>query len=45
MKVDLDGIKDRVLSLPVSPGNYFGITAVDDKVYYTSMSNQAEELR
>ena len=41
VKVDLDGIKDRVLSLPVSPGNYFGITAVDDKVYYTSMSRSS----
>lgn len=37
VKIDLDGIKDRVLSLPVSPGNYYGVTAVDDKVYYNSI--------
>ena len=41
VKVDLDGIKDRVLSLPVSAGNYYGVTAVDDKVYYTAMSRSS----
>lgn len=39
IKVDLDGIQDRVLSLPVSPANYYGVTAVDDKVYYTAYSS------
>lgn len=39
VKIDLDGIQDRVLSLPVSPGNYYGVTAVDDKVYYNTSSS------
>ncbi len=38
VKVDLDGIQDRVLSLPVSAGNYYGITGVGDKIYYTTRS-------
>ena len=47
MKVDLDGIQDRVLSLPVSAGNYYGVTAVDDKVYYyaSSSSNRGSTMK
>lgn len=33
-KIDLDGIVDRVIGLPVSPSGYFGITAIGNKVYY-----------
>lgn len=33
-KIDLDGIQDRVISLPVRASNYYNITALDDKVYY-----------
>lgn len=42
VKIDLDGIQDRVLSLPVAPGNYYGVTAVNNKVYY-NMSNLASK--
>ncbi len=34
IKVDLDGIKDRLIALPIESGNYWNITAIDDKVYY-----------
>ncbi|MDH4197086.1 MAG: PDZ domain-containing protein [Candidatus Aminicenantes bacterium] len=34
VKVDPDGLKDRILSLPVEVANYRGITSVGDKVYY-----------
>jgi len=34
IKIDLDGIKNRIAVLPVNTGNYYGITAVDDKIYY-----------
>ncbi|HNC25183.1 MAG TPA: DPP IV N-terminal domain-containing protein, partial [Opitutaceae bacterium] len=34
VKVDLDGLADRVLSLPVTPSNYSSIRMVGDKVYY-----------
>jgi tricorn protease len=33
-KVDPDGIQNRIISLPVTPSNYFGVTAVEDKIYY-----------
>jgi tricorn protease len=34
VKIDIDGIQGRILSLPVKPGSYYGIHAVGDKVYY-----------
>ncbi len=34
VKVDEDGIKDRLIGLPVKAANYDTITAVGDKVYY-----------
>ena len=39
VKIDLDGIKERVISLPVSPSNYYGVTAIDNKVYYLAISS------
>ncbi len=34
VKVDLDGLRDRVIGLPIEPANYDSIHAVGDKVYY-----------
>ncbi len=34
LKVDVDGIKDRVLSLPVAPSNYLQLRSVGGAVYY-----------
>ena len=34
VKVDEDGIRDRLIGLPVTPGNYENIHSVGDKVYY-----------
>ncbi|MBS0663370.1 MAG: PD40 domain-containing protein [Verrucomicrobia bacterium] len=34
VKVDLDGLADRVIGLPVTPSNYSSIRMVGDKVYY-----------
>jgi tricorn protease len=34
VKVDEDGIKDRLIGLPVTPSNYDTIQVVGDKVYY-----------
>jgi tricorn protease len=40
-KIDIEGIQDRVVALPVSAGNYYGVSAVDDVVYYLSNSTKA----
>ena len=34
VKIDFDGITDRVLKLDIKPGNYWNITAIDNSVYY-----------
>ena len=34
VKVDLDGIRERITSLPISNGNYFGLTVTNDMIYY-----------
>ncbi len=46
VKIDIDGIQNRIESLPVAVGNYFGIQSVNDKVYYTSgMSAKMYDLK
>lgn len=34
VKVDLDGLADRVISLPVAPSNYSGLRMIGEKIYY-----------
>jgi len=34
VKVDLDGVKDRIAVLPISVSNYYHLTSVDDHLYY-----------
>ena len=41
VKVDEDGIKDRLIVIPVKPSNYGTITAVGDKVYYMRTDSNA----
>ncbi|MFP4367655.1 MAG: protease, partial [Bacteroidales bacterium] len=41
IKVDTDGISDRIISLPVNASNYFGVTAVEDRIYYNERSSGA----
>ncbi|MFZ1423544.1 MAG: S41 family peptidase [Saprospiraceae bacterium] len=36
--IDFDGIVDRVIEIPGSPGNYFGVEAIGDKIYYFKSS-------
>ncbi len=40
-KIDIDGIKNRIVSLPVNPGYYWNICAVDNKIYYNHTTNGA----
>ncbi len=39
MKVDIAGISKRIISLPVKAGNYYNVRAIDDKIYYITMSS------
>jgi tricorn protease len=40
IKVDLDGIRDRVISLPVQPGNYRNLVSAGDKLFYNVSSDK-----
>ncbi len=39
VRIDFDGINDRIVSLPVRPGNYGNLQTVGDKVFYTVLSS------
>ena len=39
VKIDFDGIGDRVLSLPVHASNYFNPNCIDGKVYYSEFKD------
>ena len=41
VKVDLDGLKDRLIGLPIEASNYGNIHMVGDKVYYVRVSSSA----
>lgn len=34
VKIDIEGLNDRVAALPINPSNYFNITTAADKIYY-----------
>ncbi|MBN1107124.1 MAG: PD40 domain-containing protein, partial [Bacteroidales bacterium] len=34
IRIDFDGITERILSLPVKPGNYNNLQSTGDKIYY-----------
>ncbi|MDW3226535.1 MAG: PDZ domain-containing protein [Acidobacteriota bacterium] len=38
VKVDLEGLKDRLIGLPVEAANYGGLASVGDKVFYLKFS-------
>ena len=41
LKIDLDGITDRVISLPVQPANYNNLRSVGDKLFYNMNSRSS----
>jgi tricorn protease len=43
-KVDLEGIGDRILSLPIEPGNYGSIYCKGDNVYYLKFGDNDTHL-
>lgn len=43
IKVDLDGIVQRILALGTTPSNYFGLASVDDKLYYMKINSSDQQ--
>lgn len=38
--IDVEGIQQRILEIPVSAANYWNIYSVDDKIYYNTADDQ-----
>ncbi|HWZ95810.1 MAG TPA: PDZ domain-containing protein, partial [Opitutaceae bacterium] len=43
VKVDADGLKDRVIGLPITPANYGSIQSVDDKIFYLRQTDNNDD--
>ncbi|HJW30209.1 MAG TPA: PDZ domain-containing protein, partial [Saprospiraceae bacterium] len=39
--IDLDGLQDRIVALPIDNGNYYGLKTADDAVYYLTNSTSS----
>lgn len=37
IKIDLEGLENRVVALPIEPGNYFGLSAASGKIFYVKL--------
>jgi tricorn protease len=40
VRIDFEGLPDRIIQVPVEPGNYFGLSAVTGKLHWLSSSNR-----
>jgi len=45
VKVDAEGLKDRLIQLPVDPSNYGNLASVGDKIFYQKFSAGALSLK
>ncbi len=45
MKVDPEGLMDRIIGVPVSPSNYYSVTCVDDKLYYNESKQGGDGMK
>ena len=43
VKVDIDGLKDRIVGLPIKASGYSHLTSVDDKLYYNRKGSADEK--
>ena len=40
VKIDLEGIQQRIIEIPVEAGNYGNLWSVDDKIYYNTFNDK-----
>ena len=43
IKIDFDGIQQRIVALPIKAGNYWSLNPVDDKIYYMFSSSEEQD--
>jgi len=37
LEIDIEGLEDRILGLPIGSGTFFGLTALEDKILYADI--------
>lgn len=42
IKIDFDGIQNRIVVFPIEPANYFNLTSAEDKLYYQKRKQGSE---
>ncbi len=40
VKIDVEGIQQRIIEIPVEAGNYMNIWSVEDKIYYNTINDK-----
>jgi tricorn protease len=45
VKIDFDGIIDRIIALPVDAGYYYNLTALENTVYYCMQNSSTEKSK
>ncbi len=40
VKIDLEGIQQRIIEIPVEAGNYWNLWSVEDKIYYNTANDK-----
>jgi tricorn protease len=44
IKVDIDGIQNRIISLPIKASNYYNVVCIGNKVYYNESSSTGDGM-
>ncbi len=44
LKIDIEGLGDRIVSLPIGSGNFMGLSAVSDKIIYGELPMNARVI-
>lgn len=45
IRVDAGGLMDRIIGIPVSPSNYWGVSMIDDKIYFNESKSGGEGMK
>lgn len=45
VKIDFDGIYDRVLNIPLKTSNYFSVNAIDNSVYFAEWDRKSGDVK
>jgi len=43
--IDVDGINERIIAIPVNPANYYNIYCINDKIYYIQMLDGGQNAK